>query len=98
MTPTTFAQFVQYLQDELAVSKTAIATALQDLGKDSHLLPIALWQYGWLTLTQLDQTYDWLATTYSQPAVTVPEWFDAIMPSAYSVELIKTESVSYEFG
>ncbi len=66
MTQTTFAQFLQYLQDELSVSKTAIAEALQQLDKDSHLLPIALWQYGLLTLRQLDQTYDWLATAHSR--------------------------------
>ncbi|MGB3295815.1 MAG: DUF2949 domain-containing protein [Phormidesmis sp.] len=50
MTQTTFAQFLQYLQDDLSVSKTAIAEARQQLGEDLHLLPIALWQYGLLTL------------------------------------------------
>lgn len=61
MTKATFAQFLQYLQDELSISRISIEQALQSLGKDSHLLPIALWQYGVLTLNQLDQVYDWLA-------------------------------------
>lgn len=82
MTQTTFAQFLQYLQEDLSVSKAAIAEALQQLGKDSHLLPIALWQYGLLTLTQLDQTYDWLATAYSRQATAeyerYSERYDAI--------------------
>ena len=66
MTKATFAQFLQYLQDELAISKAAIEDALQQLGQDSYLLPIALWQYGLLTLKQLDQAYDWLAIAHQQ--------------------------------
>jgi hypothetical protein len=65
MTKALYTQFLQYLQDELAVSRASIEQALQQLGKDSHLLPIALWQCGLLSLEQLDQTYDWLAKTYS---------------------------------
>ncbi len=61
MTKSTFAQFLKYLQDELAISRASIEEALQQLGQDSYLLPIALWQYGLLTLKQLDQAYDWLA-------------------------------------
>lgn len=61
MTKTTFAQFLQYLQNELAISRASIEEALQQLGQDTYLLPIALWQYGLLTLKQLDQVYDWLA-------------------------------------
>ncbi|MGB3296446.1 MAG: DUF2949 domain-containing protein [Phormidesmis sp.] len=61
MKKTTFTQFLQYLQDELAISRASIEEALQQLGQDTYLLPIALWQYGLLTLKQLDQVYDWLA-------------------------------------
>lgn len=61
MTQTTYAQFIKYLQDELAVSNASIEQALQQLGQDIHLLPIALWQCGLITLQQLDQIYDWLA-------------------------------------
>lgn len=67
MTQTTFYRFLQYLQDELSVFKTAIAETLQQLGKDSYLLPVALWQYELLTLSQLDQAYDWLAKRSSHP-------------------------------
>ena len=66
MTKATFAQFLQYLQDELAISRATIEDALQQLGQDSYLLPIALWQYGLLTLKQLDQAYDWLAIARQQ--------------------------------
>lgn len=61
-----YAQFMQYLQDELAIPQTSIEKALHSIGTDSHLLPIALWQYGLLTLKQLDQTCDWLAIAYTK--------------------------------
>lgn len=64
MTNQASSPFLRYLQDELAISKQAIEQTLQKLGQDSHLLPIALWQHGVLTLKQLEQAYDWLAATY----------------------------------
>lgn len=78
MTKTTFTQFLQYLQDELAISRTSIEEALRQLGQDSHLLPIALWQRGVLSLNQLDLTYDWLATAYKRQTVIESARFDAI--------------------
>lgn len=64
MTRATFSRFLQYLQNEFSISKIAIEESLRSLGADSYLLPIALWQHGVLTLTQLDQVYDWLAIAY----------------------------------
>ncbi len=66
MTQTTYAQFLTYLRTELAVSNASIDQASQQLGQDFHLLPIALWQYGLITLRQLEQTYDWLAIAYKR--------------------------------
>lgn len=79
MTKATFAQFLQYLQDELSISLISIEQTLQVLGQDSHLLPIALWQYGVLTLNQLGQVYDWLADKRREVADVV--WVDAIASS-----------------
>lgn len=66
MSQSTFAQLMQYLQDDLAISRASIEQALQQIGQDIHLLPIALWQRGKLSLTQLDKTYDWLAVAYKK--------------------------------
>lgn len=66
MTQITYAQLLQFLKTDFAVSNASIEHALQQLGQDFHLLPIALWQYGLLTLSQLDQTYDWLAIAYKR--------------------------------
>lgn len=63
MTQATYAQFLQYLKTDLAVSNTSyreifVEESLQHLGRDFHLLPIVLWQYGLITLKQLEQTYE----------------------------------------
>ena len=55
---------LKFLQDELAVSEKSIASALQQSDQDTNLFPIILWQHGLITLEQLDQAFDLLATTY----------------------------------
>ncbi|MEM7797125.1 MAG: DUF2949 domain-containing protein [Cyanobacteria bacterium P01_C01_bin.118] len=56
---------LQFLQNDLAVSEESIALALHHSQQDVGLFPIVLWQYGLITLEQLDQAFDLLATTYS---------------------------------
>jgi len=60
MAPSTYARFLQFLQEDLAISTAAIAVALRHLENDPGPLPMILWQYGLVTLDQLDQIYDWL--------------------------------------
>ena len=55
---------IQFLQNELAVSENSIASALRQSDQDTSLFPIVLWQYGLITLEQLDQVFDLLASTY----------------------------------
>ena len=50
---------IDFLQEKLAISSTEIALA-QRQGEEQNLLPMILWQYGILTLEQLDQVFDWL--------------------------------------
>jgi hypothetical protein len=76
MTQMTYLQLLQYLKIDLAISSASIEQAVQQLGQDFHLLPIALWQYGLITLKQLDQTYDWLALAYKKQELS--KTFDAI--------------------
>jgi Protein of unknown function (DUF2949) len=54
------AQLVNYLQRELAISNSAIAVALRHAEQDIGQLPVVLWQYGLVTLEQLDLIFDWL--------------------------------------
>jgi len=60
MTPNTYAPLVHFLKEDLAIPSSSIETALRRWEKDPGPLPMLLWQYGLITLEQLDQIYDWL--------------------------------------
>ncbi len=62
MAPKTYTKFLHFLQEELAISRDSIAIALRHREQDPGLLPMILWQYGLVTLEQLDKIYDWLET------------------------------------
>jgi hypothetical protein len=62
MTPTLYAQFINFLKEELSLSNDSIDLAEKSVRRDSGSLPIALWQYGLITLEELDRIYEWLAT------------------------------------
>lgn len=59
---TTRTQLINFLQEELAVPASAIALALRHPESESNWLPIILWQYGLITLQQLNQVFEWLET------------------------------------
>ncbi len=54
------SQLIRFLQEDLAISTASLAIALRHLEHDPGPLPMVLWQYGLVTLEQLDQIYDWL--------------------------------------
>ena len=54
-------RLISFLQSELAIPADWIALA-QRQGEAPNLLPMVLWQYGLVTLSQLDQVFDWLET------------------------------------
>lgn len=60
MNPTTHIQLINFLQSELGIPANSIATALRHPEQTPSLLPMILWQYGLVTLEQLDQIFDWL--------------------------------------
>lgn len=62
MTPATYEQFIRFLQDELAISPSSIVIALRHSKNDPGPLPMILWQYGLISLEQLDRIFDWLET------------------------------------
>lgn len=55
-------RFLQFLQNDLDLSAASIAIAQKQREQDLGPLPIILWQYGLVTLEQLDQIFDWLET------------------------------------
>ena len=53
-------QLIRFLKEELAIPADSITLALQQCERMPNLLPMILWQYGLVTLAQLDQIFDWL--------------------------------------
>lgn len=60
MAPASYSRLIRFLQEELALSAASIAIALRHSEQDPGPLPMILWQYGLVTLEQLDRIYDWL--------------------------------------
>jgi hypothetical protein len=54
------AEFTRFLQEELALPIAAIHLALRRSDHSLHSLPMILWEYGLVTLSQLEQIFDWL--------------------------------------
>lgn len=65
MTPATYSRFIRFLQEDLALSASSISIALRYREQDPGPLPMILWQYGLVTLEQLDRIFDWLETAQS---------------------------------
>ena len=62
MKPTPLPKLIAFLQDELAIPSTSIELAVRCQPDTPNLLPMILWQYGLVTLKQLEQIFDWLET------------------------------------
>jgi hypothetical protein len=54
------ASLIQFLQNDLAISEDSINMALRHCEQDPGPLPMVLWQYGLITLEQLEKIYDWM--------------------------------------
>ncbi|MGQ9869464.1 DUF2949 domain-containing protein [Leptodesmis sp.] len=55
-------QLITFLQEELDLSATSIAIALRHSEQDPGPLPMILWQYGLVSLEELERIFDWLET------------------------------------
>lgn len=62
MSPSTYSRLIHFLQEDLSISAASLAVALRHREHDPGPLPMILWQYGLITLEQLEQIYDWLET------------------------------------
>ncbi|XFA71830.1 DUF2949 domain-containing protein [Thermosynechococcaceae cyanobacterium Okahandja] len=58
-------QLLQYLERDLALPPESIAMALRQWQQQQGSLPIILWQYGLISLEQLDGLFEWLDKTRS---------------------------------
>jgi hypothetical protein len=54
------SQLITFLQEELDLSANSIDIALRHSEQDPGPLPMILWQYGLVSLEELEQIFDWL--------------------------------------
>ena len=52
-------QVANFLRQNLNLSDDSVQLALKQSQSDYGSLPIVLWQYGLVTLPELDRVYDW---------------------------------------
>ncbi|MEB3356210.1 MAG: DUF2949 domain-containing protein [Synechococcales bacterium] len=52
-------RLLNFLREELLISDESVAIARRHPDSANHL-PMILWQYGLVTLEQLDRIFDWL--------------------------------------
>ena len=56
-------RLIRFLREELRIPADSIKVALRHHQEPiPSLLPMVLWQYGLITLEQLDKIFDWLET------------------------------------
>lgn len=53
-------ELLKFLHNHLEVSSDSLDVALKQWKQDPGPLPMVLWQYGLVSLDQLDQIYDWM--------------------------------------
>lgn len=58
-------RLIQFLQEDLSIPAADLQLALQHPEQTPSLLPMILWQYGLVTLTQLSRIFDWLEQSVS---------------------------------
>lgn len=57
----TDAELIRYLREELAVSEDSIELAIRHSQQEHGTLPMVLWRYGFVSIDQLNQIFDWMA-------------------------------------
>lgn len=60
MKPTIYAKFIKFLTEELALPTDSIEVVQRTVEQNHAPIPMILWQYGLVTLEELDCIYDWL--------------------------------------
>lgn len=53
-------QLISFLEKDLAISASSIAMAVRQSEQNPGPLHMILWQYGLVSLEQLEQIFDWL--------------------------------------
>ena len=60
MKPAIYAKLIEFLKEDLALSSDSIEIVQRSVEDRPAPIPMILWQYGLVTLEELDRIYDWL--------------------------------------
>ena len=60
MVSTKNSELISFLEKKFGIPIAAINLALRDIEDCPSLLPMTLWQYGLVSISQLDEIFDWL--------------------------------------
>ena len=60
MKPAIYAKFITFLKEELALDNDSLKIVDKAVENRTAPIPMVLWQYGLITLEELDRIYDWL--------------------------------------
>ncbi|MGK7930315.1 MAG: DUF2949 domain-containing protein [Microcystaceae cyanobacterium] len=55
-----FRNFINFLRTDLLLSDDCLALVQKKAQTDNDNLPMLLWQYGLISLTQLNSIFEWL--------------------------------------
>jgi hypothetical protein len=55
-------QLLEFLQQNLALPQGSIEVGLKQTKENPNLLPMVLYQYGFITCQELGEIFDWLET------------------------------------
>jgi Protein of unknown function (DUF2949) len=61
-------RFVHFLQKDLQISTASIALAMRHKPQIFSHFPMVLWQYGLITLEQLERIWDWWEMDSGMPS------------------------------
>lgn len=62
MSANRLAQTIQFLKNNLMLPQSSIDLALKQTPTDYNVLPTIMWQYGLVTLAQVDAIFDYFET------------------------------------
>lgn len=65
MTKRHYQKLIEFLKQDLGVPSESINIALKSCQQQQGPLPIILWQYGLITLEQLNEVFHWIETSMS---------------------------------
>lgn len=68
-----FAKLIHFLQEDIAVPESSMAIVFKQIEHNPGPLPMILWQYGLVTIEQLNRIYDWIEEIVVSPVYeTIP--------------------------